>query len=215
MPWTAPVTAVANNDYTFTQYNKDADNLRWVVRPLLVLGELDITNTALETDWLGDANGVSPVITGNAMGTGGMLRLIFSGSLQNSAVSHLAGDFALSWGGSVVWSDHFEPFDNHALVHTVRLKVYICNLGATNSQFVVGFIAIGSAANAPATGTGRLADVTTNAQGPFIVPFGCSAKTTVDTTVDQTLKFTVTSQAYPDIHMYRGGATIELVGQSA
>jgi len=183
------VPAGATTDLIF-----DGTNLQLVMGPapsitntLLVYGRL-VGNPAVDVvSSTGETTIYTTPVPGNTLGIEGILRITVLGDVyNNTGVSHTI-DFKLYFGGTVVLDTTGSgvTLAANANRRTVRAVMELANLGAANSQYISGQVAVGSG---DTNGDWGVAGATNEYDGEYV-------GLTVDTTSAQTLKFTVTLSA--------------------
>ncbi len=211
MAFTAPRTWVTDEIVTSALLNTHVrDNLRAVIHPYdFSSADADVANTVTETSlW-------SKVITGNDMGSTGMLRLMLEGDyLYNNSTSDTIRLRVKFGGSSVVDFGTVVPSNvTNASRWPWELEVRLYNESATNAQLVTARVfGRGKATSAITTGIGWIG-FSDAASGGALSGMGQNA-VAVDTTADQTFQVTAQWSAANANNSWRKRLAILHLGQN-
>lgn len=173
---------------------------------------LDIVSSGAETTLY------SKTVTGGHMSTNRMLRLTLVGDYFNNSAATRTLQLKVKFGGTTIFDDTAGDAVNAITVSAARrpliLQLWLGNQGATNAQFLGGFVSIGQPGGAT-TGIGDLAQMTLGSgsgTNQAFLPITSDGVAALDTTTDKLLDITVThSAANASLSVRRQYAVLELL----
>jgi hypothetical protein len=123
-------------------------------------------------------------ITGNTIGTNGILHLLVSGYYLNNSGGDETPQLRLKLGGTTLWQDSFGTITSASVRVPFRVELYIKNNNSASQQRINGHASLGHP-TAATVGFSELDDDEVNADGPI------QAESSIDTTTNKTIQFTV------------------------
>jgi hypothetical protein len=113
----------------------------------------DVTNTLTETDLLN----AEITIPGGTIGTTGVVRAVLLGDYLNNGASEAPPDLRVKLGGTELWhaaAANQSVLNSNASRRPFYMEFLIHNLGAENSQYLAGFVFLGSPGGTAGLGGG-------------------------------------------------------------